>query len=132
MNHCGKYIEKNSQQYVSSAYSALKKVNIRLSYDYAEIKNMEYPELLEVSYDDGRYAVKAGLPYILDLWKREDLLGYINAYAEAVVIFQLDGLIYSATDTPDNLSEAILRDVKLLNFQIEEVRNVEEYFDMYL
>lgn len=60
MNHCGKYIEKNSQQYVSSAYSAFKKINIKLSYDYAEIKDMEYPELLEVSYNDGGYVVKAG------------------------------------------------------------------------
>ncbi len=117
MSICGDYIQKHSQKFISSACKAYKQIGRELAYDYAEIKDMEEPELLDVRHDNGVYIIKVGVPYILDLWEKEDFLGHINAYAEAVLSLKLE----------EENTALSAREMKII-----ELQNAEDYFDMHV
>ncbi|MCM3783521.1 hypothetical protein M3231_11085 [Neobacillus mesonae] len=134
MDTCGEYIEKNPDEFIHSAYQSYKQMGKELSYDYAEIKDMDYPELLGVSYEGESYLIKVGIPYILDLWKKPDFLGHTNAYAEALVSLEFEGQAHliKALDTQTDAAEKDFAGLKVSEIKMVEIKNIEEYFDMSL
>jgi hypothetical protein len=136
MNECGEYIENNSREFVSSAIKMLDGDNLELKYDYAEIKDIEYPELEKVEEENDVWIIETKIRYLLDLWNSNNYIGQITAEAKGIFSFRLNGFFDHDGKIID-VEKANEEDITMLKqvlkeFKIIELTNVEEYFDVYI
>lgn len=132
LNESGEILENlnNKEMFISSFINYFKKEYGNSVCNYVELSDIDSPDYTKIELIENKVIVTASLFAGLSIWLNKKALGKVTATLEGVYSFILidkdDNII--TLDEKLHLEESSFA---IINFKVEKLQSIDQYFDDY-